>query len=63
MAGLIIFILPIGLSLKGIVSPQFSLVGIGGGLIGLTGLLLMFLKMGKPILSQKAIYSIFPISI
>jgi len=36
------------------------LVGIGGALIGIDGLLLSFLKGGKPILSRDATLKIFP---
>jgi len=61
LAGLVITFLPITLSLNNITSIWFSLVGLGGALIGLTGLLLAFLKMEKAIVSQKLIYNIFPI--
>jgi len=60
VAGMVIFILPISLSIKGVSTPLFSLVGIGGALIGVGGLLLAFLKSGKPILSKDLIYSILP---
>ena len=60
IAGLVIFLLPIVLSVQGITNPGFLLVGIGGGLIGIGGLLLSFLKTGRPILSQDAILSILP---
>jgi len=33
---------------------------VGGGLIGIAGLLLSLLKTGQPILSKKAILSLFP---
>lgn len=59
-AGLIIFILPIVLSLQGVARPGFILVGIGGGLIGIGGLLLAFLRAGRPILSTQTIYTILP---
>jgi hypothetical protein len=42
------------------VNPAFTLVGIGGGLIGIGGLLLAFLKTGKPILSRQTILIILP---
>jgi hypothetical protein len=35
-------------------------VGLGGALIGLTGLLLSFLKTGKPIVSRESILRILP---
>ncbi|MGD9898402.1 MAG: hypothetical protein AB7T22_04655 [Calditrichaceae bacterium] len=59
-AGLIIFILPLWLSIAGTTKPIFSLVGVGGALIGSGGLLLAFLKAGKPILSRDIIFSILP---
>jgi hypothetical protein len=55
-----IFLLPIILSAQGQVMPLFSLVGVGGALIGLAGLLLSFLKTGKPILSRDTIMRLFP---
>ncbi len=61
LAGLIITFLPLILSIKGAATPWFFLVGLGGALIGLTGLLLAFLKMEKAILSKKLIYNIFPV--
>jgi len=60
VAGLIIFILPILLSLQGKAPGGFALVGVGGALIGLGGLLLAFLKTGKPILSGKVILTVLP---
>lgn len=60
IAGLIIFLLPIYLSIQGVMNPAFALVGIGGALIGIGGLLLSFLKAGKPILSRDTIYKILP---
>ncbi|MBL0346454.1 hypothetical protein [Candidatus Villigracilis affinis] len=60
IAGMTIFLLPIILSAQGQVMPLFSLVGVGGALIGLAGLLLSFLKTGKPILSRDTIMRLFP---
>lgn len=60
IAGLVIFILPVYLSLSGRVNPGFILVGIGGGLIGLGGLLLSFLKMGKSVLPHETILNLLP---
>ena len=60
IAGLIIFLLPIFLSIQGAMPAGFALVGLGGAVIGLGGLLLAFLKAGKPILSQKAILTLLP---
>lgn len=60
IAGLTIFLLPIILAVQGQVKPLFSLVGIGGALIGVGGLLLSFLKTGKPIVSRGTIMRLFP---
>lgn len=60
VAGLLIFGLPLSLSLSGETPPAFALVGVGGGLIGVGGLLLSFLKMGRPILSQERILTVLP---
>ncbi|MBI5351558.1 MAG: hypothetical protein HZB50_02855 [Chloroflexi bacterium] len=61
IAGLTIFLLPIFLSIQGATKPAFALVGIGGALIGICGLLLSFLKTGKPILPREVIFRAFPI--
>ncbi|MCP4426085.1 MAG: hypothetical protein GY803_16455 [Chloroflexi bacterium] len=60
VAGLLIFGLPIIMSLRGDMPGGFALVGVGGGLIGIGGLLLSFLKAGKPILPQKNILTVLP---
>lgn len=60
VSGLIIFLLPILLSLQGVTSAGFALVGVGGVLIGIGGLLLSFLRTGRPILSKEAILSLLP---
>ena len=60
IAGLLIFGLPIIMSLRGDLPGGFALVGVGGGLIGVGGLLLSFLKAGKPILPQKTILTVLP---
>jgi hypothetical protein len=60
IAGMTIFLLPIIFAFQGQVKPLFSLVGIGGALIGLGGLSLSFLKTGKPILSKEIIMRLFP---
>lgn len=60
VAGMIIFLLPVLLSAQNVMAPLFSLVGIGGALIGIGGLLLSFLKTGKPILSRETILRILP---
>ncbi|MBK8780869.1 MAG: hypothetical protein IPO22_03515 [Anaerolineales bacterium] len=61
IAGMIIFLLPIILAFQGQMKPLFALVGVGGALIGVLGLLLSFLKTGKPILSRDTIMRLFPI--
>ena len=61
IAGMTIFLLPIILSAQGQMNPRFSLVGVGGALSGSGGLLLSFLKTGKPILSRDTIMRLFPI--
>ena len=61
IAGMTIFLLPILLSVQGKTQPLFSLVGVGGALIGIGGLALSFLKAGKPILSKELILKILPI--
>ena len=60
IAGITIFLLPILLSVQGQMKPLFSLVGVGGALIGILGLLLSFLKTGKPILSRDTLMKLFP---
>lgn len=61
ISGMVIFLLPIILSLRGETSPGFALIGVGGALIGIGGLLLSFLKTGRPILSQGVILSVLPL--
>ena len=61
VAGLVITFLPFILSLQGFVPPGYTLVGIGGALMGLGGLLLAFLKAGRPILSERLILTVLPI--
>ncbi len=60
IAGILIFLLPIILVLRGEMAGGFALVGVGGALIGVGGLLLAFLKTGKPILPQKTILTVLP---
>lgn len=60
VAGLMIFALPIVLSLTGRAAPGFALVGVGGALIGLGGLLLSFLKAGRPLLPRTTILRVLP---
>jgi hypothetical protein len=61
IAGITIFLLPTFLSIQGVTKPLFSLVGVGGALIGIGGLALSFLKAGKPILSKELILKILPV--
>ena len=49
-----IFLLPIILSMQGLTNPLFLFVGVGGALIGIGGLLLSFLKVGKPISIERS---------
>ncbi len=60
VAGLIIFILPIVLTIQGETEVGFLFVSLGGALIGLGGMLLGFLKTGKPILPRETILSVLP---
>ncbi|MFZ2098593.1 MAG: hypothetical protein WAV05_18325 [Anaerolineales bacterium] len=60
VAGLVVFLLPSILSAQGIARPGFAFVGLGGALIGLAGLLLYFLKTGRPIVSRQIILRILP---
>lgn len=61
IAGMTIFLLPVMLAVQGLARPAFSLVGIGGALIGLGGLLLSFLKAGRPILSKTVVLRLLPV--
>ncbi|RLE00685.1 MAG: hypothetical protein DRJ13_08110 [Bacteroidetes bacterium] len=60
IAGSLITFLPITLSIQGKVPGGYFWVGVAGALIGVGGLLLTFLKAGKPILSQKMILTVLP---
>jgi len=60
LAGLLIFGLPIVLSLRGDAPAGFALVGVGGALIGLGGLLLAFLRAGRSVVPRRTIYAILP---
>jgi len=61
LAGLTIIFVPIFTVFKGFSPAGYLLVSLGGALIGLGGLLLAFLRTGKPILSQKTIYQLLPV--
>jgi len=60
IAGLVIFLLPIFVIIQGQMKPAFALVGAGGALISLAGLLLLFLKAGRPIISRETIFRFLP---
>lgn len=60
VSGMVIFLLPIVLSFQGATAPGFAFVGLGGALIGIGGLLLSFLKTGRPILPREVILSLLP---
>ena len=60
VAGIIVFLLPALLAAQGITRPGFAFVGLGGALIGLAGLLLYFLRTGRPIVSRRIILRILP---
>ena len=60
IAGLTITLLPILWALTGRSLLGFALVGVGGTLIGLGGLLLSFLKAGRPLLSRAVIFKVLP---
>ena len=59
-AGILIFILPFLIYFQNKVTVIFILISIGGTLIGVSGLLLAFLKIGKPILKETMILKILP---
>jgi len=58
--GLTIFLLPSILASNGSMRPGFALVGLGGALIGILGLLLSFLKTGRPIYPRETMLKVFP---
>ena len=60
IAGMTIFLLPSIITASGTKHPAFALVGLGGAMIGLGGLLLSFLKAGKPIVPRQTILKIMP---
>ena len=60
IAGLLIFALPVVWSLLGRAPLGFAVVGAGGALIGAAGLLLAFLKAGRPILPKDTIFAVLP---
>lgn len=60
VAGLIIFGLPLILSLQGRAPAGFALVGLGGALMGVGGLLLGFLRAGREILPRQTLLNLMP---
>ncbi len=58
IAGLIIAFLPLFLYFTGKAGIHIIFVAVGGMLIGLGGMLLAFLRAGKPILSEKLIFTV-----
>lgn len=60
VAGLIITLLPITLSVTGGAPAAFVLVGLGGAVISIGGVLLTSSKVGRPIVSQTTILAALP---
>lgn len=60
-AGTLITLLPLSMTITHAFPPGYLLVSLGGALIGLGGLLLAFLKAGKPLLSQETINRLLPV--
>lgn len=60
ISGLMIFILPLYLSLHGRTPGRFMFISVGGGLIGMGGIFLAFLKTGRPVLGQRSLFSLLP---
>jgi len=60
LAGMIIFILPVLLSISGNAPSLFFLIGIGGALFGLTGMVIAFVKTGRLSVSMDSLISVFP---
>lgn len=58
IAGLIIAFLPFFLYFSGKTNQKIIFVAVGGILIGIGGMLLAFLKAGRPILSERVILSV-----
>lgn len=60
IAGMTIFLLPSILAASGSMKSAFALVSLGGALIGIGGLLLSFLKAGRPIVPRQTILKLLP---
>lgn len=61
LSGLVIFLLPGKGDWQGRMEPAFALVSLGGALIGIGGILLSFLKAGRPLLKRQTIHRILPV--
>jgi hypothetical protein len=61
ISGLVIFVLPILVSLQGKAAYTFGLVGIGGALIGVFGLLLSLLKAKSVSPLEERLWKLFPL--
>ena len=59
-SGVVIFVLPIYVSLTAMAPAAFIWVGFGGAMIGLLGLMLTFLRSGNPVLSKETTLTAFP---
>jgi hypothetical protein len=60
IAGVLIFTLPIILSMQRKTPYEFMLVGLGGALFGIGGMSFAFLRAGKPILSSTRTFKLLP---
>ncbi len=58
VSGILIVLIPVLLFLTKKAPPKIIFISIGGSLIGIGGILLFFIKAGKPILSKKIVYRI-----
>ena len=61
VAGLTIFLLPLGMVATQRSGVGFVLVSLGGALIGLMGVILSFLRMGSKVFSQEKLLKAFPL--
>ena len=61
VSGIVIVLIPIVFLLNGSVEAQYGFVSLGGIFIGIGGMLMAFIKAGKPILSKEKVLSLFPV--
>jgi len=61
VSGLLIFGLPIILAMTGIGRVGILFISLGGAMFGLGGVLLTFIRTGRPLLSQQQVYSVLPV--